>query len=170
MTINNYNFIIPLINDNGEDIRIYINQPLENEMRRIASVLAHIFTLIKDNKLDLIIFLKDWDVILEEYCETIDKGQDKLKAVNTFIDRCILTARYFTSEGEVIEKLSNDELFMVKGALVFLSALYRYSFKMLKNTEMTDFFTSLNVTDFQNTLLPSRERQHVKSGVIMRRS
>lgn len=165
--INNYNFIVPCMDENLDEVKAWVTQPNDAEMRKLARVLGPLFSLIREKKVDLVVFLRDWELFIDDICDSLTNPELAKKSVLAFLDRSLLTAEFFSADGEQIAKPSDDTLTMFKGALLFTSALYRYSFKATLETEMKDFFTSLSATEFQNSLRKS-QGQSTESGVLMK--
>lgn len=165
--INNYNFIVPCMDENLEEVKAWVAQPSEAEMKKLARILGPLFSLIREKKIDLVVFLRDWELFVDDICDTLVNPELAKKSILAFLDRSLLTAEFFTADGEAIKKPSEDTLMMFKGSLLFTSALYRYSFKATLETEMKDFFTSLSATEFQSSLRKS-QGQSMESGVLMK--
>lgn len=151
--MDDYNFICPYINSSGSENIAYVPQPIENELKSIARILGSLFVMIKEGKLDMVVFLKDWEVYVDEICNSLDNGEVKRKALDAFLARSLLGAKFFTPEGDVIsDPLSQEEEDSFKGALLFLSALFRYTPKQTLNSELQGFFTSLTFMEYQKSL------------------
>lgn len=151
--MDSYNFICPFVNDQGSENIAYVPQPIEAELKGIARILGSLFTMIKEGSLDMIVFLKDWDVYIDEICGSLENGEVKRKALDAFLERSLLGAKFFTLDGDVIQgPLTAGEIDSFKGALLFLSALFRYTPKVTLNSELKGFFTSLTPTEYQKSL------------------
>lgn len=151
--MDNYNFICPYITTEGNENIAYVPQPMEAELKGIARILGSLFVMIKEGKLDMVVFLKDWEVYVDEICNSLDNGEVKRKALDAFLARSLLGAKFFTSEGDSIsDPLNPEEEDSFKGALLFLSALFRYTPKQTLNSELQGFFTSLTLTEYQKSL------------------
>lgn len=168
--INNFNFIIPVIADNGKELKVYVPQPIEKELRGLAHILGHLFTKIRAENVDLLMFVKDWKIFAEEKCANLENGENSLKALNSFLERSLLGSTIFNEDGTEKEILSAAEKEFFEGALVFISALYRYSPHYIKMLELGDFFTSLTPMEFKNSLQKSQGQFSPANGVVMKRA
>lgn len=169
--IKNYNFVVPIMSDKGEELKFYVPQPIEKELRSIAHILGYLFTKIRAEQIDIMMFIKDWRIFAEEFCERLENGEGKLRALDAFIERSLLGADIYNECGDKIEKeITAEEREFFEGSLVFMSALYRYSPTYIKNQELGDYFTSLTSTEFKNSLLKSQKTSTAARGVVMRKS
>lgn len=151
--MDSYNFICPYVNSEGNENIAYVPQPVEAELKGIARILGSLFTMIKEGKLDMVVFLRDWEVYVDEICNSLDNGEVKRKALEAFLARSSLGAKFFTIDGDAVPTpLSPEEEDSFKGALLFLSALFRYTPKVTLNSELKGFFTSLTLTEYQKSL------------------
>lgn len=154
--ITKFNFILSLTSDEGQDLKIYVPQPNEIEIRGIAKLLSVIFDKVTKNENPLVI-MKDYDVYVDDLFDDATKKTAFNAKLNAFFERSLLSASVYTETGEKIErKLSEDETEIFKGSLLFAAALYRYSTRtLLSGTDMRAFYTSLTATEFQNSLKTS---------------
>lgn len=168
--IKNFNFIVPIIADTGEQYKIFVPQPNEKELKGLAHILGFLFTKIRTENMDLTLFVKDWRIYAEEVCARLENGETKLLAMDTYIERSLLGAEAWTPEGDKVETLTPTEKEFFEGALVFMSALYRYSPLFLKEKELGEFFTSSTSSEFKNSLRKSPNTPSRGIGVSTRRS
>lgn len=165
----NTNFIVPCISDEGKELRIYVPQPLEKELRGIARVLGEIYSLVKSKRVEFEVFLKDCSIYVDEIIERLENSDLKRKALEAYLERCILNATIFTADGDELESLSDDEKEVFKSTLVFISALYRYTMKTMQMNELREFFTTSSVSEFKSSLRKS-QGQHTADAVIAKRA
>ncbi len=164
----NTNFIVPCISDDGKELRIYVPQPLEKELRGIARVLGEIYSLVKSKHVEFEVFLKDCSIYVDEILERLENSDLKRKALEAYLERCLLNATIFTADGDELESLSEEEKEVFKSTLVFISALYRYTMKAMQMNELREFFTTSNVSEFKSSLRKSQDRQTADAVIAKR--
>lgn len=156
---NLYNFIVTISSDVGDSLDIYVPQPNELELKLLAPILGKFFTAVREKRYDTMVLLYDWELIVEEALEglTDEKKENLQKRLNTFFERSIAS---MTINGQT--GLSENEMSLFKGTLLFISALYRYSTKTLLTRELGEFFTSLSSTEWLKSLTSSTEVSETK--------
>lgn len=151
---NLYNFIVTISSDEGDSLDIYVPQPNELELKLLAPILGKFFTAVREKRYDTMVLLYDWELTVEEALEGLneEKKENLQKRLNTFFERSIAS---MTINGQT--ELSETEMSLFKGTLLFISALYRYSTKTLLTKELGEFFTSLSSTEWLKSLTSSTE-------------
>lgn len=164
--ITNCNFICPFMQD-GQEFVAHVPQPIEAELKGIARILGSLFTMIREKKLDMIIFLRDWDIYVEDICASLDNGEIKKKALDAYLDRSLLGAKLFTLDGDIVDSFTCEEAKETfKGSLLFFSSLYRYTPKNVLVSELRDCFTFLTATEYQKSLQKPLEVSPQGPGVV----
>lgn len=166
----NTNFIVPCISDEGKELRIYVPQPLEKELRGIARVLGEIYGLVKSKHVEFEVFLKDCSIYVDEILERLENSDLKRKALEAYLERCLLNATIFTADGDELEQLSEDEKEVFRSSLLFISALYRYTMRAMQQNELQDFFTSSTATELKSSLRKSQSQSTAADAVITKRA
>lgn len=164
----NTNFIVPCISDDGKELRIYVPQPLEKELRGIARVLGEIYSLVKSKHVEFEVFLKDCSIYVDEILERLENSDLKRKALDAYLERCLLNATIFTADGDELDHLSEEEKEVFKSTLVFISALYRYTMRSMQMNELRDFFTTSNVLEYKSSLRKSQDPQQADAVIAKR--
>lgn len=156
---NLYNFIVTIPSEAGDSLDIYVPQPNELELKFLAPILGKFFTYVREKRYDTMVLLYDWELAVEEVLEGLneEKKENLQKRLNTFFERSIAS---MTINGK--EALSESEMTLFKGTLLFISALYRYSTKTLLTRELGEFFTSLSSTEWLKSLTSSTEVSETK--------
>lgn len=170
MEATNFNFIVPSILEDGVEVKCWVAQPIDSEIKGLAHILGPLFTHIREKNIDLVVFLRDWEIFVDDAVSRLENGEGKKKALEAFFDRSLMTAKCFSEDGDELPPLNGLSLEYFKGALLFISALYRYTFKNLLMKDMKDFFTSLNATEFQNTLRKPSAQSTPGVGVVTRQN
>lgn len=169
LEITNVNFIVPSLLDDGSEVKGWVAQPIENEIKGLAQILGPLFTLIREKNVDLVVFLRDWEIFVDDVLAKLENGEGKKKALEAFFERSLVSAKFYSEGGDELPMLEGLSLEYFKGALLFISALYRYTFKNLLMTDMRDFFTSLSATEFQSSLRKQSAPSTVETGVVTKR-
>lgn len=150
------NFILPFQSDSGDECVAYIPQPTPEELRQIAGILGFLLPKIQGSELDFIVFVQDWELMLEKYYKKQAKdGEDvnNIKAdLMRFLDRKIEIGNCFDMKGNILQVLSDDERNFISGELLFFCCLYRYAKVAFKQKEMRDLTTSLTSLDYRESL------------------
>lgn len=149
------NFILPFQADNGKECIIYIRQPSPAELRSIAGVLGFLLPKIQGNELNLMVFIQDWELMLEKYYKQQDEDEiNNIKAeLNRFLSAKINVGNCFNLDGtSFVGDLSEDELTFITGELLFFCCLYRYVKVAFRQNEMRDLTTSLTSLEYQELL------------------
>lgn len=170
LEITNVNFVVPSLLDDGSEVKVWVAQPIESEIKGLAQILGPLFTLVREKNVDLVVFLRDWEIFVDDILSKLENGEGKKKALEAFFDRSLMTAKVYSSSGDELPALEGLSLDYFKGALLFISALYRYTFKNLLMTDMRDFFTSLSAMEFRNSLLKQSAPSTVENGVVTKRN
>lgn len=178
MKIDTMNFIIPLTANNGHTFDIYVPQPLGNELDKIARVLGYFFGLQRTNDIHPLVIMRDWQMYLRESLENMSESRaaDIEKSVNIFLERSLSGSFAVSADNKEIDisKFGEEEMELIKGSILFLSALYRYSPKwaLIGEDGQKGYFTSQSLTEVRNSLQKqssqSSERQHQKRGPLVK--
>lgn len=161
MQITKFNFIVSVVGDDGDMLRVFVPQPPEMEIKALAPLLGKIFSALQTEGANPLVLMKDWELMLDEVAE---KNAAIRSVANSFFERCLLGMSVYTEGGKKVEKLSESETEIFRGTLLFVSALYRYSTSAIRGgQEMREFFTSLTATEFQSSLkkLSSQAQQGI---------
>lgn len=151
------NIAITVSLSNGRDATAFINQPTKEESIRIAKVLGYIYTQASKNEIDLLVLAQDWELYLDDFLQGM-RNPDEMKAeLNAFFERRIDTATIFYNDtGETVDvKIDDEAMTMIKGFLLFFSAILRFASQAIGKSKMKDFFTSLSASEFQESLRKS---------------
>lgn len=150
------NFILPFQNDNGDECVAYIPQPTQEELRQIAGILGFLLPRIQGNELEFIVFVQDWEIMLEKYYKKQAKEGEEINNIKAslmkFLDRKIEIGNCFDLKGNILQELSDDERNFISGELLFFCCLYRYAKVAFKQKEMRDLTTSLTSSAYQEYL------------------
>lgn len=156
------NFILPFQNDNGDECVAYIPQPTPEELRQIAGILGFLLPRIQGNELEFIVFVQDWEIMLEKYYKKQAKEGEEINNIKAslmkFLDRKIEIGNCFDTKGNILQELSDDERNFISGELLFFCCLYRYAKVAFKQKEMRDLTTSLTSSAYQEYL----KKQHAE--------
>lgn len=161
MEITIKNFIIPIQDDLGNELKIWISHPHDSEMTQISRVLAYFNKECRNMPLDSVIM--DYERLTEE--ALLDFNAEYRNNINkrleTFFSRAELSA--VCDDGRDFASLSESEKSTFRGALLFISALWRYTYKekLPGGTQkevkelmesLSVFFTSQNATEWKDSL------------------
>lgn len=146
-------FIVPVVLDNGEEAKVFIPQPLEKDIMKVSRVLSYIFEQTQNTPLQILLI--DWERFVEESLyplpqENASYVRDLLQGI---LEKCI-----FSGECDIkdIHSFSQHEMVLLKGGVLFISALFRYVYcQNQKNNEVEQFFTSLKLTEWKASLSSS---------------
>lgn len=142
------NFEVALVLDTGDEAKVFIPQPNDVELTRISRVLSYVFKEM--DKSPLQILLIDWERLIDEALAGLpsELAENVRKQTLTFLDRCVSSG---ICDLKDINTLSATEASLLKGSLLFISALYRYVYQRAKieSNEIKGFFTSLSATDWK---------------------
>lgn len=151
------NFILPFQADNGKECIIYIKQPSPAELRTIAGVLGFLLPKIQGNELNLMVFIQDWEIMLDKYYKQQEKDGEDVNAIKAelarFLNAKISVGNCFNLDGTLFNgELSEDEITFITGELLFFCCLYRYVKVAFRQKEMRDLTTSLTSLEYQELL------------------
>lgn len=151
------NIAITTTLSNGRDITAFINQPTKEESIKIAKVLGYIYTQASKNEIDLLVLAQDWEIYLDDFLQGLRNPEETKTELNAFFERRIDTATIFYNDtGETVDvKIDDEAMTMIKGFLLFFSAILRFAFQAVGKSKMKDFFTSLSASEFQEFLRKS---------------
>lgn len=151
------NIAITTTLSNGRDITAFINQPTKEESIRIAKVLGYIYTQASKNEIDLLVLAQDWEIYLDDFLQRLRNPEETKNELNAFFERRIDTATIFYNDtGETVDvKIDDEAMTMIKGFLLFFSAILRFASQAVGKSKMKDFFTSLSASEFQGFLKKS---------------
>lgn len=151
------NIAITTTLSNGRDITAFINQPTKEESIRIAKVLGYIYTQASKNEIDLLVLAQDWEIYLDDFLQGLRNPEEVKNELNAFFERRIDTATIFYNDtGETVDvKVDDEAMTMIKGFLLFFSAILRFASQAVGKSKMRDFFTSLSASEFQESLKKS---------------
>ena len=151
------NIAITTTLSNGRDITAFINQPTKEESIKIAKVLGYIYTQASKNEIDLLVLAQDWEIYLDDFLQGLRNPEETKTELNAFFERRIDTATIFYNDtGETVDtKIDDEAMTMIKGFLLFFSAILRFAFQAVGKSKMKDFFTSLSASEFQEFLKKS---------------
>lgn len=154
-----FNFTFDIISSNGNSYKVFLPQPNAQEIKMLAPILGRIFTELRSEKLDTIVMLKDWELIVENATADLndEKASNILTTLNNFFDRSILSATIVDESGIKVEHLDDDEQSYFKGTLLFISALYRYSLKASLKSDLRDYFTSSTCSEWLKQFVSGKE-------------
>lgn len=153
------NFVIPFVSDDLKECRLFIPQPSAVELNAIASVLGFIFPKIQKQTLDFMVFVKDWQIMIERHLSRDEDKEEQLTQLKAFLGRKITDANAFYIDGGAKGKLSDDEREFCSGSLLFFSSLFRYLKVAFKESDMTDLITSLTALEYSEQLKNSYAEQ-----------
>lgn len=151
------NIAITTALNNGRDITAFINQPTKEESIRIAKVLGYIYTQASKNEIDLLVLAQDWEIYLDDFLQGLRNPEETKNELKAFFERRIDTATIFYNDtGETVDvKVDDEAMTMIKGFLLFFSAILRFASQAVGKSKMRDFFTSLSASEFQEFLKKS---------------
>lgn len=151
------NIAITTTLNNGRDITAFINQPTKEESIRIAKVLGYIYTQASKNEIDLLVLAQDWEIYLDDFLQGLRNPEETKIELNAFFERRIDTATIFYNDtGETVDvKIDDEAMTVIKGFLLFFSAILRFASQAVGKSKMKDFFTSLSASEFQEFLKKS---------------
>lgn len=158
MKIDKISFILGITLDNNENVTIYLNQPLAQELDKISKILGFFYDKVTTKRLNFSVLIRDWREYMDDSLEnvSIEKRENILKALDTFFDRILLDYYAIDSNGAELnlKSLNESELEIVKGHILFSSALYRYCVRgiLTKDADLRHFFTSQSVTELRTSL------------------
>lgn len=155
------NIAITTTLSNGRDITAFINQPTKEESIRIAKVLGYIYTQASKNEIDLLVLAQDWEIYLDDFFQGLRNPEETKTELNAFFERRIDTATIFYNDtGETVDvKIDDEAMTVIKGFLLFFSAILRFASQAVGKSKMKDFFTSLSASEFQE-LLKKSSKEH----------
>lgn len=158
------NFEVALVLDTGEEAKVFVPQPNDVELTRISRVLSYIFREMDKNPLQILLI--DWERMIDEALSGLSKelADNVKKQTMTFLDRCVSSG---ICDLKDINTLSDSETSLLKGSLLFISALYRYVYQRAKieSSGIKGFFTSLSATDWKKSLSKRSEESQAESTI-----
>ena len=160
------NIIISATLDNGRDITAYISQPTKEESLQIAKILGFIYTQASKNQVDLGVLAQDWELYLDDFFETVRNPNELKEQLDGFFERRINPSTIFYNDtGETVDVNIDDEaMTVIKGFLLFFSAILRFAYQAVGKTEMRNFYTSLNASEFQEYIKKSLKEHKATAG------
>lgn len=153
------NFVIPFLSDDLKECRLFIPQPSANELNAIASILGFIYPKIQNQSVDFMVFVKDWEIMIERHLRNDSDKEEQLNQLKAFLGRKITDANAFYIDGTQRGKLSDDEREFCSGSLLFFSSLFRYLKAAFKDSDMTDLLTSHTALEYSELLRKSYAEQ-----------
>lgn len=169
MTNSKFNlyFDVDLLSQRG--LKVYIPEPAQMEIKGISRILGYFFKTISEQRESAVVAVTDWERLVDESLDGLSHSlQEQCRTnVNNFftraLDGCSIVQDGvlfdFTSEGRA--KFLSDEnvVSRIKGNCLFISALLRYLEKGQMTDILTDFITSLTLTELQKSLKkPAKEQ------------
>lgn len=145
-------FIINFTNSKGDECVAYIPQPSEEEMVSIAKSLGFLFSKWKNSEMDLLVILKDWKIMLDEF---LGENTPQKTALNGFFERKISLGNIFNKQnGEQVKgnDLNNSDYEVIQGSLLFYVSVLRYATALYNNEKLRAVTTSLSALDYQKSL------------------
>lgn len=151
------NIAITTTLSSGRDITAFINQPTKEESIKIAKVLGYIYTQASKNEIDLLVLAQDWEIYLDDFLQGLRNPEEVKNELKAFFERRIDTATIFYNDtGETVDvKVDDEAMVVIKGFLLFFSAILRFASQAVGKSKMKDFFTSLSASEFQEFLKKS---------------
>lgn len=169
MQITKQNFIIPYFNEAGEVTQCFIEQPVKTYFDTIAGVLGYLYTKIRSSNLLPEVFVMDYSAILKDIVEKEGLNQDYLQKVENFLDRALTTGWIINEKGEPTSlndvKLDDDTLAVIKGYLLFTSALLRYTPVQMRQSVLGQLLTSQTAMEWQSSFQKSAKEETTTSRV-----
>lgn len=166
------NFVIPLENSVGEEFKVFIPHIPKSNVDSIAEVLGELFSRLQKG-LNPDVFIEDNQLIINSIIENLckDNEEDKLRLqslINSFIERSLLTAEVLFPDGEFISypSISKDKIDWdgscfntLRGYLLFIQALWRYTPVKTKTTFLGPFIVYQSLSEWQSSLKKSCQEQ-----------
>lgn len=158
------NFIVPVGLDNGREAKVFIPQPLEKDIMKISRVLSYIFNQTQNTPLQILLI--DWERFVEESLYTLPQENANYvkNLLEGVLDKCVSAGECDIKD---IHSFSQHEMTLLKGGVVFISALFRYVYcQGQTNSEIEQFFTSLKLTEWRASLSNSSKPSPTESPKI----
>lgn len=153
------NFVLPFLSDNQKECRLFVPQPSSAELNAIASVLGFIYPKIQKQEVDFMVFVKDWQIMIERHLRKDEDRQEIMEQLKAFLGRKITDGNAFYLDGTEKGKLSDDEREFLSGELLFFSSLLRYLKAAFNDSDMTDLITSASALEYKEQLRNSYAEQ-----------
>lgn len=150
------NLIVPVWYKDRE-VKVYVPQPLQEEVMRISKLLSYIYKAISQDKEAQEAIIIDWQRIKDEAIAGIEENLKN--ALNTnltnFFIRCIDGLSIIDNDiligydNKAIKEYLNDEDFLnrLKGTILFTLALSRYLIGESAKNIQKSFFTSFTILE-----------------------
>lgn len=169
MQLTKQNFIIPYFNEQGEVVQCFIEQPVKSYFDTIAGILGYLYTKIRSSNLLPEVFVMDYQAILKDIVEKEGLNQSYLDKIESFLDRALTTGWIINEKGEPTSlndvKLDEDTLSVIKGYLLFTSALLRYTPMQMRASVLGALLTSQTAMEWQSSFQKLPKEQATTSKV-----
>ena len=152
-----YNLIIPCFYIN-RDVKVYLPEPLKDEILKISKVLSYFYKCISQNKEAQEALVIDWERIKDEALSDLDTNLQNVvnNNLNNFFIRCIDGLSIIDNDvlidygNKEIKTYLNDVDFVnrLKGTMLFILALLRYVIGQNKDIIIKSYTTSYNITEY----------------------
>ena len=152
-----YNLIIPCFYIN-RDVKVYLPEPLKDEVLKISKVLSYFYKCISQNKEAQEALVIDWERIKDEALSDLDTNLQNVvnTNLNNFFIRCIDGLSIIDNDvlidygNKEIKTYLNDVDFVnrLKGTTLFILALLRYVIGQNKDIIIKSYTTSYNITEY----------------------
>lgn len=152
-----YNLIIPCFYIN-RDVKVYLPEPLKDEVLKISKVLSYFYKCISQNKEAQEALVIDWERIKDEALVDLDTNLQNVvnTNLNNFFIRCIDGLSIIDNDvlidygNKEIKTYLNDVDFVnrLKGTILFILALLRYVIGQNKDIIIKSYTTSYNITEY----------------------
>lgn len=152
-----YNLIIPCFYIN-RDVKVYLPEPLKDEILKISKVLSYFYKCISQNKEAQEALVIDWERIKDEALSDLDTNLQNVvnNNLNNFFIRCIDGMSIIDNDilidygNKEIKTYLNDVDFVnrLKGTTLFILALLRYVIGQNKDIIIKSYTTSYNITEY----------------------
>ena len=142
-------------NSEGSQCSFYIDFIDKHRLQVASTFLGEIYSLISENRVNPDVFVIDWPILLKSHIEKIDEF------ISHIFNTSLMNADGFLIEMakplpgllKELEKhhIDEDILIQIKGLILFICALCRYSTKQtLKNVEGL-FYTYKTASEWKNS-------------------
>lgn len=127
----NLHIAIDFENSEGQKASLFINYLDRRRFDAASSVLGEVYSIIQEGKIHPDVFVIDWPVILKEHSKTIDVFIESLFTNAEIISNNLLIEMAQSPKRlkEQLDKgkIDDDTLSSLKGLILFISALLRYT-------------------------------------------
>lgn len=127
----NLHISIEFENSEGNKASLFINHLDKRRFDAASSVLGEVYRIIQEGKIHPDVFVIDWPVILKDYNKIIDAFIEALFMSSEIISNNLLVNMAQSpkklKEQLIKAKVDEDTLNSLKGLILFISALLRYT-------------------------------------------